>query len=236
MTTGFRNSANVDFDDLFDPYVQGTKPAATGFQTSDGVDLRERYAPIAFGSKGPNVGYQTNAGVDVSNLWAAAGTAVYFPSALLAQSISASGLARTATLTIAVRTNGNVVVNANGTSLESGSGTYPYGANSSPYDFRISGNINGERNAGPASGTLTGKGGVNFTAAAAPGNSAAFDTGWQSSADDANNFLNFTCNSPSNAGAAYLTGNMSIQVRRKSDGVVVSTLSATFQVSSDSQS
>lgn len=236
MTTGFRNAANVDFDDLFDPYVQGTKPAATGFQTSDGTDLRERYAPIAFGTKGPNVGFQTAAGVDVSNLWAAAGTAVYFPASLLALSNSSAGLARTATLTIAVRTNGNVVVDANGTSAESGSGSYQYGASSAAYDFRISGNVIGDRNAGAASGTLTGKGGVSFTAAPTPGNSASFDTGWQASADDANDFLSFTCDSPPNAGAAYLNGDMTIRVRRKSDGVVVSTWNSTFEVSSDSQS
>lgn len=77
MTSGFRNSSGVDFDSLFDPYVQGTKPSSCGFRTSDGSDLVNRYAPIIFGSKGPDVGYRTSGGVDVSNLWAASGTASY---------------------------------------------------------------------------------------------------------------------------------------------------------------
>lgn len=74
MPAGYRNSAGIDFDDLFDPYEQGEKPAPTGYRTSDGADLCERYAPIAFGSKGPDVGYRNSAGVDLSNLWAAKGS------------------------------------------------------------------------------------------------------------------------------------------------------------------
>lgn len=77
MTTGYRNSSGVDFDSLFDPYVQGTSPAATGLRLSTGVDLAGRYAPISFGTKGPDVGFRTSAGLDVSNLWAAYGTASY---------------------------------------------------------------------------------------------------------------------------------------------------------------
>lgn len=77
MAKGYRNSSGVDFDSLFDPYVQGTKPANCGLRDSGGSDLVNAYAPIAFGTKGPNVGFRTSGGSDVSNLWAAAGTAVY---------------------------------------------------------------------------------------------------------------------------------------------------------------
>jgi len=77
MPAGYRNSAGVDFDELFDPYEQGEKPAPTGYRTSDGADLCERYAPLAYGSKGPDVGYRNSAGLDLSNLWAARGTAQY---------------------------------------------------------------------------------------------------------------------------------------------------------------
>ncbi|GAP66252.1 hypothetical protein MBSD_n1556 [Mizugakiibacter sediminis] len=77
MASGFRNSAGVDFDSLFDPYQQGTKPANTGHRTSDGVDLANRYAPIAFGTKAPDVGFRLSSGADVSTLWAAKGTAKY---------------------------------------------------------------------------------------------------------------------------------------------------------------
>ena len=74
MATGYR-SAGVDFDDLFDPYVEGTKPPATGICVQ-GVDLNQRYAPLSYGTKRADVGRRTG-GVDVSNLWAAKGTAVY---------------------------------------------------------------------------------------------------------------------------------------------------------------
>jgi hypothetical protein len=77
MTTGFKNSSGVDFDALFDPYVQGTKPANTGFATSDGVDLANRYAPLSYGSAVPATGFKIASGADVNTLWAAAGTAVY---------------------------------------------------------------------------------------------------------------------------------------------------------------
>lgn len=75
MPVGYRNAAGVDFDDLFDPDVQGDGPTASFLRTASGVPLR--YADISYGSKGPNVGYRTSAGVDVSNLWAAKGTATY---------------------------------------------------------------------------------------------------------------------------------------------------------------
>lgn len=74
MPTGFTRGG-VDFDDIFDPYVEGSKPAATGL-TYGGSDLVNRYAPISYGTKAANVGF-TAGGSDVSNLWAAKGTAVY---------------------------------------------------------------------------------------------------------------------------------------------------------------
>lgn len=77
MSTGFRNASGTDFDDVFDPYVQGTKPAATGYRTSDGVDLNQRFAPLAFGSAAAVQGYRISSGADVNTLWAAKGTASY---------------------------------------------------------------------------------------------------------------------------------------------------------------
>lgn len=77
MATNYRTSAGTDFDDVFDPYVQGTVPPNTAYRTSDGVDLAGRYAPLSYGSKAPDVNYRTSDGTDVTNLWAAKGTAVY---------------------------------------------------------------------------------------------------------------------------------------------------------------
>lgn len=77
MATNYRDSSGTDFDDLFDPYVQGSVPANTAFRTSDGTDLAGRYAPLSYGSKRADVNYRTSDGTDVSNLWAAKGTAAY---------------------------------------------------------------------------------------------------------------------------------------------------------------
>lgn len=78
MTSGYRNSSGVDFDDVFDPYVQGTKPGATGYRTSDGVDLNQRYAPLSFGTAAAATGMRLSNGADVNTLWAAKGTASYY--------------------------------------------------------------------------------------------------------------------------------------------------------------
>ncbi|MBB5864812.1 hypothetical protein [Xanthomonas sp. 3058] len=77
MSSGYRNSAGEDLDELFDPYVQGTQPAATGFRTRDGVDLAARYAPMAYGTKGADVNLRNSSGTDLSNLWAQKGSAAY---------------------------------------------------------------------------------------------------------------------------------------------------------------
>ena len=76
MTSGFQ-SAGVDFDLLFDPYVQGTKPANTGYTITSYGDLANRYAPLVYGTKRANVGYGAPGVSDVTNLWAAYGTATY---------------------------------------------------------------------------------------------------------------------------------------------------------------
>lgn len=72
MAAGYK-SANVDFDDLFDPDIVGDGPTATDIK-SGGVLLR--YAALSYGTKRADVGYAIN-GVDVSNRWAAKGTAQY---------------------------------------------------------------------------------------------------------------------------------------------------------------
>lgn len=78
MATGYK-SGGVDFDNLFDPYVTGTPPAATGYLVA-GVDLAGRYAPLVYGTQRANVGYRILGGADVATLWAAKGTARYVSS------------------------------------------------------------------------------------------------------------------------------------------------------------
>ena len=96
MTTGFRNSSGTDLDSVFDPYVQGTKPAATGFRTSDGVDLNQRFAPLSFGSAAAVQGYRLSSGADVNTLWAAKGTATYNIPGLQGNTYSVYGIASAA--------------------------------------------------------------------------------------------------------------------------------------------
>ena len=79
MASGFRYFG-VDFDDLFDPYVTGSAPAATGFRTVGGVDTAGRYAPLIFGTQRADVDYQIASPADVATLWAAKGTASYVSS------------------------------------------------------------------------------------------------------------------------------------------------------------
>jgi hypothetical protein len=227
------SSAGVDFDDLFDPDVMGNGPAAA-WLTSAGVPLR--YAAISYGAKGPDVGFIQSNGQDVSNLWARKGSAVYFPGMIRAETASAFGGVQNASASIRIRTDGTVVVTTSGLTSQQGAGTYRYGASSAGLDFRVYGNVNGIRNSTGTSGTITGKGGVNFAAAPVPGNTANFDTGWQANADDAANFLNWACGSQANQGAAFLDGNVYVQIRRKSDLVVLSTWGSQFYVMSDSQS
>lgn len=76
MPSGFR-SGGVDFDDLFDPYVTGTPPAATGYRIAGVGDLAGRYAPLIYGTQRADVGYRIAGGDDVATLWAAKGTATY---------------------------------------------------------------------------------------------------------------------------------------------------------------
>ncbi len=235
MAVGYRDINNVDFDDLFDPYVQGLVPANTGYRDINNVDLAGRYAPLSYGAKRADVGYRLSNGVDVSNLWAAKGTAVYFPKFIEAQTASYTGGAMGASAAIFVLPDGRVRVDVDGDNSAVGGGHYRYGDSSAGYDFRIYGSIQGVRNATGTSGTMTGKGGISFSAVPPPGNSASFDTGWQAAADNASAFVTWSCGSQSGQGAAILDGTVNVQVRRKSDQVVISTWTAQFSVLSDSQ-
>lgn len=139
MPVGYRNSAGVDFDDLFDPDVQGDGPTAPFLRTAAGVAVR--YADISYGSKGPNVGYRTSAGVDVSNLWAAKGTARY-------ETITDAGIR--SPLAVSTPDSQQVIsvgfeYRRNGTAMwfdtSQGSGNWAHGAGANPgdnYDIRFS--------------------------------------------------------------------------------------------------
>lgn len=69
MPTGFRNSAGVDLEDLFEA---GATQAA-GFRLSSGSNIA--FAARGGATKGPDVGFRDNAGSDLSNLWLPKGAA-----------------------------------------------------------------------------------------------------------------------------------------------------------------
>lgn len=73
MTVGYRNSAGLDFDSLF----QAGSTQAPGFRKSDGTNLR--YAARGSTPKIPNVGFRDALGSDLSNLWMARSTAPPVP-------------------------------------------------------------------------------------------------------------------------------------------------------------
>ena len=79
MASGFR-VGSTDLDDVFDPYVQGTKPAVTGFRVA-AQDLRDRYAPIAFGTAAAATGFRVS-GADLNTLFAKKGTASYLSASI----------------------------------------------------------------------------------------------------------------------------------------------------------
>lgn len=75
MPTGFKVDTK-DLDDVFDPYVTGTKPALTTYKAGT-QDLRDRYAPIVYGTAAPVTNFAINGGADLNTLFAAKGTAAY---------------------------------------------------------------------------------------------------------------------------------------------------------------
>lgn len=143
-------SNNVNFDDLFDSYVQGGQAPACGFTTPDGRDLSARYAPLSVGQKRADVGFSGLQGYDVSNLWAAKGTASYsLP--INGQSYSAHNQARTnssgtasATVTFILDASGiyrvlsSATGGGQGSNTEVASGSWlPVGAGAGEYDVQF---------------------------------------------------------------------------------------------------
>lgn len=149
MASGYR-SAGVDFDDLFDAYVEGPVAQDSGRRVG-GTDLSRRYAHIQYGSKRADVGHRVN-GMDVSNLWAARGSATYrLP--FHGKGYSASNGAKTnstgtvsATVSIQMYADGTYAIRSgvagggNGGSSTVASGQWlPAGANASEYEIQITG-------------------------------------------------------------------------------------------------
>ncbi|MEW5251589.1 hypothetical protein [Microbulbifer discodermiae] len=119
MASGYQTSSGSDLDSVFDPYVQGTKPAATGYQTSDGRDLNQRYAPLSFGSAAASTGIKLASGADLNTLWAARGTASYYTP------MSNASLSRSSSSKEAIST-GNTTLTSDSVTTSVSGGEAPY--------------------------------------------------------------------------------------------------------------
>lgn len=72
MTSGYRDSHGVDFDEVFEPGAADDEPASPGFRGLDGTPLR--FAAVARGRQGPDVGCRDRLGVDLATYWAVRGS------------------------------------------------------------------------------------------------------------------------------------------------------------------
>lgn len=69
------NVKGVGLDQIFDPYISGTKAAITNYQVS-GVDLKDIFAPLYLGTSAAVTNYKVK-GADLNTIFAAYGTATY---------------------------------------------------------------------------------------------------------------------------------------------------------------
>jgi hypothetical protein len=203
MPSLFRDASSTDFDDLFDPYVQGSIPGNTGSRTSDGTDLAGRYAPLAFGTKRADVNVRNSAGIDLSNLWAAKGTASY-SLAFNAhgyndhnQALTNATGTTTAMLTLTIANDGTWrITSRTGAVLESGT-WLPAGKAVTDYDVQFS-----------ASGAATASIGNNAPSYANCGTSRAISASVSvpaRSTDFVSESITITCLLRSNTGAVSTT-------------------------------
>lgn len=161
MPAGYRIASGVDLDNVFDPYVQGAKPANTGYRTSDGVDLAGRYAPLVYGTQAAATGYRLSNGADVNTLWAAKGTATYslpLHGPFNAYSSGAVSSAMTASAQVSIKADGTYAVQClgNSTATTPASGTWlPSGQAASAYQVQLVATLVSQRTNGPATVTTT---------------------------------------------------------------------------------
>lgn len=133
MTENIKIAAGTDLDGVFDPYVQGTKPALTNIKNSTGEDLRDRYAPISYGTAAAATGIKISTGADINTLFAKIGTAVY-------QTINGSWVAGMS-INIPIGWTGAANITYPYTLSSNGTGSKPRGPTlaASPFDWTSDG-------------------------------------------------------------------------------------------------
>lgn len=204
MTTNYARAA-VDFVRLFDPDVIGDGPPAVGYAVG-GVPMR--FAHIQYGSKGPDVGYAIEGIGDISNLWAAAGTASYINQSALPDLISDVQVGQTGPVT----SNAFFDLHRNGTCT-----FFPLGSS----NWKI-----------PTAATAGDDYDVQFTQAG--GNMLGSLSGtlaiWMRLNTSRGVWLQFEKNGVGSQTARRI---ILVQLRRRSDGVIVYSSTVTLEAESD---
>lgn len=159
------NVNGVGLDQIFDPYVSGTKAITTKY-TVNGVDLKDLFAPIYLGSSAAATNYKVN-GADLNTLFAKKGTAKY--SLPIDGNLYTADVGRgTAALAITISSDGTYIVQQTGpTVVTLDSGTWlPSGQSVSSYTVMftmmgfasgpdIGGGSNSYSNGAPTASALT---------------------------------------------------------------------------------
>lgn len=76
MTSGFRNAAGQDADDVYDPDVVGDGSPGAGFRNASGQNIR--YASSRYGQPGGVLGCRNDGGADYGPGWSSKNTANYW--------------------------------------------------------------------------------------------------------------------------------------------------------------
>lgn len=172
------NVNGVGLDQIFDPYISGTKAALTSY-TVNGVDLKDIFAPIYLGSSALPTAYKVN-NVDLNMIFAAKGTARYsLPidgQTFNGWSSGTQSAAMAASATVVIKADGTYSVTCVGNSVVTNpaAGTWlPGGAAASSFQVQFGVTQQSQGANGPA--TIT-NGAASFVSCVADRSCVAFAT------------------------------------------------------------
>lgn len=135
MTSGFK-TGTTDLDDVFAPYLTGTKPAATGLKVGN-QDFRDRYAPLSQGTQAAPTGFKV-VDADLNTIFAAKGTPNY-TLGFDGESYSAVTARTTASLTLDMLADGTWSISKNQAAILASGTWLNYGSAASDYAVKFAG-------------------------------------------------------------------------------------------------
>lgn len=149
----------VGLDQIFDPYISGTKAPLTNYTVKIGgvdTDLRDIFAPLYLGTTAPITNYRVK-DADLNTFFAKKGTARYaLPidgSTFNAQSFGTVSSAMDAHVLLSINASGSYSVTSvgNGVASPAASGTWlPSGQSASDYQVQFTVTQTGQQPSGPA--------------------------------------------------------------------------------------